>query len=115
MPETSPKPPARPTIVALTVYLLFAVGLFQIVYSFTGATANLGRFYPASQVILIIIAFAALSGILQMEKWGVWLFLAVLVAKVLIDFWLGAVHPASLLLLLPAAIFIRNLLMVKKD
>ncbi len=105
----------RPTLVTVTVYLLFAAGLFQIIYSFTGATATFGRFYPAIQVLLVILSFVALTGILSMEKWGVWLFLATLAARVLIDFRVGAVHPASLLLLVPAAIFIRQLLMPKRD
>jgi hypothetical protein len=106
---------SRPRLVAITVYLLFAAGLFQIIYSFTGATATYGRFYPAAQVLLVILAFVALTGILSMEKWGVWLFLAALAARVLVDFQVGAVHPASLLLLVPAAIFIRQLLMPKRD
>jgi hypothetical protein len=64
--------------------------------------------------LLIIVIFAALSGILSMEKWGAWLFLAAVGMRLLLEFWVGAVHPASLLLLVPAAIFIRLLLMAGK-
>jgi hypothetical protein len=110
-----PVKPSRPLAVTITVYLLFAAGIFQVIYSFTGATAHYHRFYPAAHVLLIIVIFAALSGVLSMEKWGAWLFLAALVARILLELWVGAVHPASLLLLVPAAIFIRHLLMPRKD
>lgn len=109
-----PTKDSRPLAITVTVYLLFAAGIFQIIYSFTGATAEYGRFYPAAQVLLIIVIFAALSGILSMEKWGAWLFLAAVGMRLLLEFWVGAVHPASLLLLVPAAIFIRQLLMAGK-
>lgn len=114
MPD-KPVKPSRPLVVTIMAYLLYAAGLAYIVYSFTGFSAAYGRFYPAAQVLLMLIIFAALAGVLSMEKWGAWLFLAAIAARVLLDFQVGAVHPASLLLLVPAAVFIRHLLMPKKD
>ena len=113
--KENPVNPPRPALVTITVYLLFAAGIIQIIYSFTGATARYGRFYPAVQVLLNIAVFVALTGILSMEKWGLWLFLFALALRVIIDFWVGAVHPASLLFLIPAAIFIRHLSMHRKN
>lgn len=110
-----PVGPSRPLVVTVMAYLLYAAGLVYIVYSFTGFTAEYGRFYPAAQVVLMLVMFAALAGVLSMEKWGAWLFLAAIAARVLLDFQVGAVHPSSLLLLLPAAVFIRHLLMPRKD
>lgn len=110
-----PVKPSRPLVVTIMAYLLYASGLIYIVYSFTGFTAAYGRFYPAAQVVLTLVIFAALAGVMAMEKWGAWLFLAAIAARVLLEFQVGAVQPASLLLLVPAAVFIRHLLMPRKD
>jgi hypothetical protein len=114
MPE-KPERTSRPLAVTIMAYLLYAGGLAYIVFSFTGYTAAYGRFYPAAQVLIMLVMFAALAGVMSMEKWGAWLFLVAIAARVLLDFQVGAVHPASLLLLVPAAVFIRHLLMPKKD
>jgi hypothetical protein len=88
-------------------YCLFIAGIAQLIYSFTGAMAPYGRFYSAIQALFIVIMIAAVSGILSMERWGLWLFLGVLSGKFAMDAWSGAFHPAALFWALPAVIFLR--------
>jgi hypothetical protein len=85
---------------------LFALGLFNVIYAFTGATASFGIYYPAANVFLTILMFASLAGLWSMEKWGLWLFLVFVVLKLILDIWTNAFHYAELLLLVPAAIFL---------
>lgn len=89
-----------------TISILFALGLFNVIYAFTGAYAPFGIYYPAINVFLIIIMFAALAGLWSMEKWGLWLFLVFVVLKLMLDIWTNAFQFAELLLLIPAALFL---------
>ncbi len=95
----------------VTISILFALGLFNVIYAFTGAYAPFGIYYPAVNVFLIILMFAALAGLWSMEKWGLWLFLVFVVLKLILDVWTGAFQFAELALLIPAALF----LFKKKD
>jgi hypothetical protein len=56
-------------------------------------------------VFLIILLFTALSGIWSKEKWGLWMFPAILMLKFGLDLFSGAFHPAELLLILPVLFF----------
>ncbi len=103
----------RPWPVTAASYSLFIAGIAQLIYSFTGAMAPYGRFYSAIQALLIVIMIAAVSGVLSMERWGIWLFMGVLAGKYAIDAWSGAFHPASLLWILPAVIFLRYMRAMK--
>jgi hypothetical protein len=105
MAETT-KPDKTPSLIIWTCTALYALGLMNIIYSFTGAYAGYGNFYPAINVLIIIILFAALSGIWSMEKWGLYLFLFVLGIKLGLDVTKGAFKYWELLLLIPAVIFL---------
>jgi hypothetical protein len=96
----------RPPVMTGTISILFALGLFNVIYAFTGAYAPFGIYYPAINVFLIIIMFAALAGLWSMEKWGLWLFLVFVVLKLMLDIWTNAFEFAELLLLIPAALFL---------
>jgi hypothetical protein len=104
--ETKTSSP-RPWPVTAASYSLFCVGIAQLIYSFTGAMAPYGRFYSAIQAFLIVVMIAAVSGVLSMERWGLWLFLGVLASKFTVDVLSGAFHPAMLLWALPAIVFLR--------
>jgi hypothetical protein len=101
-------PKQRPLILTGIISILFALGLFNVIYAFTGAFAPYGIYYPAANVFLIILMFAALAGLWSMEKWGLWLFLIFVGLKLILDIWTNAFHYAELLLLLPAALFLLN-------
>lgn len=98
--------PKRPLFVTIMVSILFAGGLINILYAFTGAFASYGMFYPAGLVFLTILLMAALSGIWAMEKWGLWLFPFVLVGRLGLDIATGAFHYTELLLILPLIVFL---------
>lgn len=88
---------------------LFALGLFDIAYSFTGAYAIFGILYPSAHALLNIILFLALSFIWSREKWAVWLFLGIVLTHIGLDLAVGAFTAFKLLLLLPALYFILKL------
>ena len=90
----------------VTISILYVLGLFNVIYAFTGAYAPFGIYYPAVNVFLIILMFAALAGLWSMEKWGLWLFLVFVVLKLILDIWTNAFQFAVLLLLIPAALFL---------
>jgi uncharacterized membrane protein (DUF106 family) len=96
----------RPLFITILVSILFAGGLINILYAFTGAFASYGMFYPAGLVFLTILFMAALSGIWAMEKWGLWLFPFVLAGRLALDLATGAFHYAALLLLLFFFVFL---------
>jgi hypothetical protein len=96
----------RPIIGTIFCSLLLALGLFNIVYTFTGIYAPYGLLYSAAHTLLTIIMFAAISGIWSMEKWGVYLFLGVVALKFGLDIYTGAFHYVELLLVLPAVYFL---------
>jgi hypothetical protein len=97
MVKESKESTPRPWPVTAASYSLFVAGIAQLIYSFTGAMAPYGRFYSAIQAFLIVVMIAAVSGVLSMERWGLWLLLAVLATKLGVDVWSGAFHPAALL------------------
>lgn len=99
-------PEQQPAWMRGLIYTLFALGLTQVIYSFTGAFAPYGIYYPAANLLLIVMMFAALAGLWSMEKWGLWLFLVFVVLKLALDIWTGAFHFAELLLLVPAFLFL---------
>jgi hypothetical protein len=96
----------RPVPVTIFCSLILVLGLFNIVYTFTGVYAPYGLLYSAAHTLLTIVLFAAISGIWSMEKWGVYLFLAIVAMKFGLDLYTGAFHYAELLLLLPTAYFL---------
>jgi hypothetical protein len=96
----------RPSEMTVTISFLYVLGLFNVIYAFTGAYAPFGIYYPAVNVFLIILMFAALAGLWSMEKWGLWLFLVFVVLKLILDIWTNAFQFAVLLLLIPAALFL---------
>jgi hypothetical protein len=98
-------PPNRPTWLPWAIGLLYAAGLFQLVYMFTGAYATYGNLYPAAVALLTVVMFAGLSGVMNMEKWGVWIFAIGVVAKLGVDMAVGAFRWPMLGLLLPALLF----------
>jgi hypothetical protein len=99
-------PKQRPPLMTGLIATLFALGLLNVIYSFTGAYAPFGIYYPAANVFLIILMFAALAGLWSMEKWGLWIFLIVVLLKLILDIWTGAFQFAELVLLIPAALFL---------
>jgi len=88
---------------------LFALGLFDLVYSFTGAYAIFGILYPSAHALLNIILFLALSFIWSKEKWAAWLFLGIVVAHMGLDLAVGAFEFFKLILFLPAIYFLIRL------
>ena len=88
---------------------LFALGLFDLVYSFTGAYAIFGILYPSAHALLNIILFLALSFIWSKEKWAAWLFLGIVLAHMGLDFAVGAFEFFKLMLFLPAIYFLIKL------
>lgn len=95
-----------PLPVTITIYLLAAAGLFNIIYSFTGAYASYGLFYPAVNMLVTVGLFASFAGLANMEKWGLYLFFVMLAIKFGIDLYTGAFSYWHLLLLVPAGLFI---------
>ena len=96
----------KDTFLKTLVGILFALGIFDILYSFTGAYAPYGLLYPALHVLLTIILFLSLSFIWYREKWALFLYAGVVIAALGIDFFVGAFHLAKLLLLVPLPIFL---------
>ena len=105
MSEKTP-PVVRPVLITIICSILFAAGLFSIVYTFTGAFAPYGVYYSALNAIITVLIFAALSGIWAMEKWGVYLFSLMVPIKFGVDFFSGAFGWWELSLILPIVIFI---------
>ena len=97
---------SRPNLISITLYVLAFIGLFEIVYTFTGAFAPYGLLYPAANTLLIVGIFASFAGIWSMERWGVYVFLVILSLKFVLDIVTGAFSYWELGLLVPAAIFL---------
>jgi hypothetical protein len=87
------------------IALLSVLGLFDIIYTFTGVSAQLGVLYPSAHVLLNILGFVAISFIWSREKWANWLFLGVILAHLGLDLIVGGFQPIKLLLLIPAIFF----------
>lgn len=95
----------KPAWMSGLISALFAIGLFTVIYTFTGAYAPYGLYYSAANVLLIIFMFAGLAGLWSMEKWGLWLFLVFVVLKLALDIWTGAFQYAELFLVVAAIVF----------
>jgi hypothetical protein len=106
-------PVLRPVIITVFCSLLFAVGVFTIIYTFTGVFAPYGVYYSAVNTFIIVIMFAALSGVWVMEKWGAYLFAVLVLVKLGIDFYAGAFTWWELLLLVPALVFLSGVKKMK--
>jgi hypothetical protein len=104
--SAKPAPVIRPMAITITCSILYAAGLFSILYTFTGAFATYGLFYSAINTLLVVLIFAALSGVWGMEKWGIWFFALVVIIKFGNDWYSGAFLWWELLLLIPLIIFI---------
>jgi len=87
------------------IAMLSILGLFDIIYTFTGVSAQLGVLYPAAHVLLNIIGFVAISFIWSREKWANWLFIGVILVHLGLDLLVGGFQPMKLLLLIPAIFF----------
>ena len=98
-------PPNRPNWLPWAIGLLYAAGLFQLVYMFTGAYAPYGNLYPAAVALLTVVMFAGLSGVMNMEKWGVWIFGTGVLVKLGLDLATGAWRWPMLALLVPVVVF----------
>ena len=68
-------PVQRPVIITVFCSLLFALGVFTIIYTFTGVFAPYGVYYSAVNTFIIVIMFAALSGVWVNGKMGRYTFL----------------------------------------
>ena len=88
------------------IAVLFGLGLFDLLYSFTGAYAIYGLLYPAAHVLLHIILFLSLSFIWSKEKWALYLFAAIVILHLLLDLYAGAFQAVKLLLFVPLVLFI---------
>jgi len=89
----------------LFIAVLSVLGLFDIIYTFTGASAQLGILYPSAHVLLNIVGFVAISFIWSRDKWANWLFLGVVLSHLLLDLVVGGFNWLKLLLLIPALYF----------
>jgi len=108
MSEKTP-PVIRPVSITAICSILFAAGIFNIIYTFTGVYAPYGVYYSAVNTIIIVIMFAALSGVWVMEKWGVYLFTLLVIIKCCLDLYSGAFSWWELLLLVPVIVFLSQL------
>jgi hypothetical protein len=90
----------------ILIGLLFGAGIYDILYSFTGAYAPYGLLYPAAHVFLTIILFMALSFIWSRERWALYLFAGIVFCHLGLDLYVGAFHVVKLLLFLPLAGFL---------
>ena len=104
-----PQPVFRPWLITAICSILFAAGIFSIIYTFTGAFAPYGVYYSALNAVIIVIMFAALSGIWVMEKWGVYLFVLLTLIKCGLDLYSGAFTYWELFLLIPVIVFLSRL------
>lgn len=102
--KTTPVP--RPLMITIVCSLLFATGVFNIIYTFTGVYAPYGVYYSAINTFIIVIIFAALSGVWVMEKWGVNLFTLLVIVKAAVDLYSGAFSWWEYGLLIPVIVFI---------
>lgn len=87
------------------VAVLSVLGLYDIIYAFTGVSAQFGVLYPAVHVLFNVIGFVAISFIWSREKWANWMFLGVVTAQIGLDLLVGGFEPLKLLLFVPAVYF----------
>ena len=95
----------RPAAVTVSSIVMLVLGVFNVIYSFTGIYAPFGLLYTAFHTILTVVMFAGVSGIWSMEKWGFYVFLASIVLKFGLDIYSDAFSWWTLLLLIPTGIY----------
>ena len=93
-------------MVSVACTMLFIAGLISIVFAFFGVYATNGVLYSAIHMLLTITVFAALSGVWQMERWGIWLFSVMMFVKIGLDVFYHAFSLWELLLFLPIVVFV---------
>jgi hypothetical protein len=96
----------RPPFITAVCIALFALGIFNIVYTFTGLYQGLNTLYPAVNALMIVFSFVGLSGVWAMEKWGPISFAIVVVLKVLVDLIFSNFQWYILLGFIPAVLFL---------
>ena len=99
----------RPLTLSITLFVMALLGLSAIIYSFTGAYAPFGLFYPAANMLIIVGMFASFAGIGSMERWGLWLFVVMTALKLGLDLYTGAFRFWELAILIPVGIFMAYL------
>ncbi len=108
----------RPLLVTILCALLFAWGLFEIAYSYTGNTAlnksGVDTLYPAVNALMMVFSFVALSGVWSMEKWGPITFAIVVSVKILVDLMFGHFNAVYFIGFVPAIIFLLNMKKMRK-
>ncbi len=99
----------RPQLINVLCLLLFAYGLWEIVYSFTGNIVLKGgvdTLYPAVNALMVVFGFVGLSGVWAMEKWGPISFVIVITLKLITDAIFGHFNWMYALGYIPAVIFL---------
>jgi hypothetical protein len=108
----------RPQLLTILCALLFAWGLWEIAYSYTGNTAlnksGVDTLYPAVNALMMVFSFVALSGVWSMEKWGPITFAIVVTLKILVDLMFGHFNPMYFIGFIPAIIFLLNMKKMRK-
>ncbi|MBP6686355.1 MAG: hypothetical protein KA160_00750 [Lacibacter sp.] len=108
----------RPQLITILCVFLFAWGLGEIVYSYTGSTvlnkSGVDTLYPAINALMMVFSFVAVSGTWSMEKWGPISFVIVITLKLFVDLMFGHFNPLYLLGYIPAVIFLLNLKKMRK-
>lgn len=107
----------RPLLITILCSLLFAYGLWEIVYSFTGNIVLKGgvdTLYPAINALMMVFAFVGLSGVWSMEKWGPISFVIVITLKLLVDAMFSHFSWWYALGYIPAVLFLLALPKMKK-
>lgn len=107
----------RPFLITILCSLLFAYGLWEIVYSFTGNIVLKGgvdTLYPAINALMMVFAFVGLSGVWSMEKWGPVSFVIVITLKLLVDAMFSHFSWWYALGYIPAVLFLLALPKMKK-
>lgn len=107
----------RPFLITILCSVLFAYGLWEIVYSFTGNIVLKGgvdTLYPAINALMMVFAFVGLSGVWSMEKWGPISFVIVITLKLLVDAMFSHFSWWYALGYIPAVLFLLALPKMKK-
>jgi len=95
-----------PLTIKILCGLLFAYGIFEIIYTFSGAYGHLHVAYSAINAFIVVLSFVALSGVWAFEKWGSIAFALVIALKAGSDLLFGNFQLWQLLSVLPAIIFL---------
>lgn len=98
----------RPIAVTIVSVVMLVLGVWNVIYSFTGVYAPFGLLYTAFHTLLTVVMFAGISGIWSMERWGVIVFSIVMALKFGLDVYSGAFSYLIFLLLIPTVIYLGN-------